>query len=452
MAKTKPSPYRCSECGWESAKWVGRCGECQAWSTLIEVGRTLGSTKPALISNAAVAISDQELIEAGKSPTSISELDRVLGGGIVPGSVILLAGEPGVGKSTLLLEVAAAWAKNSGNSLYITAEESAAQVKLRAERINAIDDQLYLASETDLATILGLIEHHKSSLVIIDSIQTISSSELEGAAGGVTQVRESAAALISIAKRSNTAIVLVGHVTKEGTIAGPRMLEHIVDVVLNFDGDRHTSLRILRSVKNRFSATDEIGCFDLAESGLVEVTDPSQLFRTQRTDSIAGTCLTVSMEGQRPLITELQALVASSSLASPRRATSGVDSARVSMVLAVLERRANIKVAKEDCYVATVGGMKIYEPAADLAIALSIASAATDQPIPPTVVAIGEIGLTGEIRRTANIQKRITEAARLGITDAIVPVGTKPVTGIRLYESADLSSAVKNLRTIAKAN
>ena len=208
----------------------------------------------------------------------------------------------------------------------------------------------------------------------------------------------------------------------------------------------------MRSVKNRFGATDEIGCFDLAESGLVEVTDPSQLFRTQRTDSIAGTCLTVSMEGQRPLITELQALVASSSLASPRRATSGVDSARVSMVLAVLERRANIKVAKEDCYVATVGGMKIYEPAADLAIALSIASAATDQPIPPTVVAIGEIGLTGEIRRTANIQKRITEAARLGITDAIVPVGTKPVTGIRLYESADLSSAVKNLRTIAKAN
>ena len=288
-------------------------------------------------------------MEANKTSTNISELDRVLGGGIVPGSVILLAGEPGVGKSTLLLEVAAAWARAVGDSLYISAEESAAQVKLRAERIAAIDNRLYLAAETDLATILSLIDHHQPKLVIVDSIQTISSSELDGAAGGVAQVRESAAALISAAKRSQTAIILVGHVTKEGAIAGPRMLEHIVDVVLNFDGDRHTSLRILRSVKNRYGATDEIGCFDLAESGLIEVADPSELFRTNRGQPIAGTCLTVSMEGQRPLITELQALVASSSLVSPRRATSGVDSSRVSMVLAVLERKDGIKVAKDDC-------------------------------------------------------------------------------------------------------
>lgn len=449
MAKTK-SQFKCTECGWESAKWVGRCGECQAWSTLIEAGRTLGSTQPVKLTQYAVPITDTQIMEANKTSTQIAELDRVLGGGIVPGSVVLLAGEPGIGKSTLLLEVAAAWAKSVGDSLYLSAEESAAQVKLRAERIAAVHDRLYLAAETDLATILGLIEHHQPKLVIVDSIQTISSSELDGAAGGVAQVRESAAALIAAAKRSQTAIILVGHVTKEGTIAGPRMLEHIVDVVLNFDGDRHTSLRILRSVKNRYGATDEIGCFDLAESGLVEVKDPSELFRTTRKQPIAGTCLTVSMEGQRPLITELQALVATSSLVSPRRATSGVDSSRVSMVLAVLERKAGIKVAKEDCYVATVGGLKIVEPAADLAIALSIASAATEKPIEPTVVAIGEIGLTGEIRRATNINRRLSEAERLGMLHAIVPAGTNYNGKIKLHQVDDLANAVSVLNQLTK--
>lgn len=441
MAKQK-SLFKCSECGWESAKWVGRCGECQAWSTLIEAGRTVGSTKPVNLNTFAVPITDTQIMEATKIATNISELDRVLGGGIVPGSVVLLAGEPGIGKSTLLLEVAAAWAKSIGDSLYISAEESSAQVKLRAERINAIHDRLYLAAETDLSTILGLIAHHNPKLVIIDSIQTISSSELEGAAGGVAQVRESAAALISAAKQSQTAIVLVGHVTKEGTIAGPRMLEHIVDVVLNFDGDRHTSLRILRSVKNRYGATDEIGCFDLAESGLIEVADPSELFRTSRKQPIAGTCLTVSMEGQRPLITELQALVATSSLVSPRRATSGVDSSRVSMVLAVLERKAGIKVAKDDCYVATVGGLKIVEPAADLAIALSVASAAKEKPINPNLIAIGEIGLTGEIRKATNINRRLAEAERLGIKHAIIPIGTKYQGKLELHQVEDLADAI----------
>lgn len=449
MAKTK-SLYKCTECGWESAKWVGRCGECQAWSTLIEAGRALGSTQPIKLSSYAVPITDAQIMEANKTSTKIAELDRVLGGGIVPGSVILLAGEPGIGKSTLLLEVAAAWAKSVSHSLYISAEESAAQVKLRAERISAINDRLYLAAETDLATILGLIDHHQPKLVIIDSIQTIASSELDGAAGGVAQVRESAAALIGAAKKSQTAIILVGHVTKEGTIAGPRMLEHIVDVVLNFDGDRHTSLRILRSVKNRYGATDEIGCFDLAESGLVEVTDPSELFRTSRKQQIAGTCLTVTMEGQRPLITELQALVATSSLVSPRRATSGVDSARVSMVLAVLERKAGIKVAKDDCYVATVGGLKIIEPAADLAIALSVASAAKDRPIEPNVIAIGEIGLTGEIRRATNITRRLAEAERLGMKHAIVPSGTNYSGKLQVHEVTDLADAINNLNQLSK--
>ncbi|MFZ9840864.1 MAG: DNA repair protein RadA [Candidatus Nanopelagicales bacterium] len=449
MAKPK-SLYRCTECGWESAKWVGRCGECQAWSTLTESGRAVGSTQPVKLTNFAVPITDTQIMEANKTSTKIAELDRVLGGGIVPGSVILLAGEPGIGKSTLLLEVAAAWAKSVSDSLYISAEESAAQVKLRAERIGAVSDKLYLAAETDLATILGLIDHHQPKLVIVDSIQTISSSELDGAAGGVAQVRESAAALIAAAKKSQTAIVLVGHVTKEGTIAGPRMLEHIVDVVLNFDGDRHTSLRILRSVKNRYGATDEIGCFDLAESGLVEVTDPSELFRTARKQPIAGTCLTVSMEGQRPLITELQALVATSALVSPRRATSGVDSSRVAMVLAVLERKAGIKVAKDDCYVATVGGLKIVEPAADLAIALSIASAAKEKPIGPDVIAIGEIGLTGEIRRATNINRRLAEAERLGIQHAIVPSGTSYSGKLKLHQVEDLAAAVSKLNQLEK--
>jgi DNA repair protein RadA/Sms len=444
VAKPK-SLFKCAECGWESAKWVGRCGECQAWSTLVESGRPVGSTKPVSLSNFAVPITDTKIMEATKVATNISELDRVLGGGIVPGSVVLLAGEPGIGKSTLLLEVAATWAKSIGDSLYVSAEESAAQVKLRAERINAIHDRLYLASETDLSTILALIEHHNPRLVIIDSIQTISSSELEGAAGGVAQVRESAAALIGAAKRSQTAIVLVGHVTKEGTIAGPRMLEHIVDVVLNFDGDRHTSLRILRSVKNRYGATDEIGCFDLAESGLIEVADPSELFRTNRENPIAGTCLTVNMEGQRPLITELQALVATSSLVSPRRATSGLDSSRVAMVLAVLERKGGIKVAKDDCYVATVGGLKVIEPAADLAIALSIASASKEIAISPDIVAIGEIGLTGEIRRATNINRRLNEAERLGVKLAIVPKDTNYSGKLELKKVDSLSLALKVL-------
>ena len=448
MAKPK-ALYKCSECGWESAKWLGRCGECQAWSTLIEAGRSLGSTQPVKLTNYAVPITDTQIMEANKTSTNISELDRVLGGGIVPGSVILLAGEPGVGKSTLLLEVAAAWARAVGDSLYISAEESAAQVKLRAERIAAIDNRLFLAAETDLATILSLIAHHQPKLVIVDSIQTISSSELDGAAGGVAQVRESAAALISAAKRSQTAIILVGHVTKEGAIAGPRMLEHIVDVVLNFDGDRHTSLRILRSVKNRYGATDEIGCFDLAESGLIEVADPSELFRTNRGQPIAGTCLTVSMEGQRPLITELQALVASSSLVSPRRATSGVDSSRVSMVLAVLERKAGIKVAKDDCYVATVGGLKIIEPAADLAIALSVASAAKERPINPAIVAIGEISLTGEIRRASNINRRLAEAERLGMQHAIVPAGTTYSGKLNVHQVEDLAAALAALTKLS---
>lgn len=448
MAKPK-ALYKCSECAWESAKWLGRCGECQAWSTLIEAGRSLGSTQPVKLTNYAVPITDTQIMEANKTSTNISELDRVLGGGIVPGSVILLAGEPGVGKSTLLLEVAAAWARAVGNSLYISAEESAAQVKLRAERIAAIDNGLFLAAETDLATILSLIAHHQPKLVIVDSIQTISSSELDGAAGGVAQVRESAAALISAAKRSQTAIIVVGHVTKEGAIAGPRMLEHIVDVVLNFDGDRHTSLRILRSVKNRYGATDEIGCFDLVESGLIEVADPSELFRTNRGQPIAGTCLTVSMEGQRPLITELQALVASSSLVSPRRATSGVDSSRVSMVLAVLERKAGIKVAKDDCYVATVGGLKIIEPAADLAIALSVASAAKERPIDPAIVAIGEIGLTGEIRCASNINRRLAEAERLGMQHAIVPAGTTYSGKLNVHQVEDLAAALAALTKLS---
>jgi DNA repair protein RadA/Sms len=353
----------------------------------------------------------------------MDELDRVLGGGLVPGAVVLLAGEPGVGKSTLLLE-AGALAAASGRVLYVTGEESAAQVRLRADRIGAVSDSLYLAAETDFAALLGHVQAVDPALLIVDSVQTISAAGVDGVPGGVTQVREIAAALTTLAKQRTLTTVLVGHVTKDGSVAGPRTLEHLVDVVLHFDGDSRGPLRMVRAQKNRFGPTDEIGCFELGEYGLIGLPDPSGLFLSQRHEPVAGTCVTVTLEGRRPLVAEVQTLVCETNGEPPRRVVSGLDSARLGMMIAVLQRRARIGIGRHDVFAATVGGMRLAEPSVDLAVGLAIASALAEVSVPGDLVAIGEVGLAGEIRRVTGVQRRIAEAERMGFRRAIIPAGS----------------------------
>lgn len=443
--------YRCSECGWQTAKWVGRCGECQAWGSVAEVGAVTARTAPvASVQRPAVPIGEVDATRAAARSTGVAEFDRVLGGGLVPGAVVLVAGEPGIGKSTLLLDIAARAARSGEHGerrvLYVSGEESTAQVRSRAERIEAMARSLFLASETDLATLLGQVEQVEPELLVVDSVQTVSSAEVEGAAGNVSQVREVAAALIQVAKARGIAVLLVGHVTKDGSIAGPRVLEHLVDVVVQFEGDRHSRLRLVRAVKNRFGPTDEVGCFDLSDVGIVGLADPSGLFLSGRTAAVAGTCVTVTLEGRRPLVTEVQALVTSSSLATPRRATSGLDTARVNMILAVLDKRAQAPIGGSDAYLSTVGGVRLTEPAADLAVTLALAGAITDLPLPPGTVAFGEVGLAGEVRPVTGAHRRLAEAARLGFTRAVVPpgvLGAGPVPeGLRLLEVATVGEAV----------
>ncbi len=377
--------FRCTECGWTSAKWVGRCGECQQWGTVIETATITGiaerAVTPVAPTRSARPITSIDTRETPRRTTGIGEFDRVLGGGIVPGAAILLSGEPGVGKSTLLLEVAAQSARAGRRVLYASAEESLGQVRLRAERTGALHDELYLASETDLATILGHVDETAPELLIVDSVQTVSSSLIDGAAGQPSQVREVASTLIRLAKERGLPVIIVGHVTKDGQVAGPRILEHLVDVVCHFEGDRQTSLRFVRALKNRFGATDEVGCFEQTQGGIAEVPDPSALFLGHGSRE-PGTCVTIALEGRRALPVEVQALTLPGSGPNPRRVVSGVDSARVAMVLAVLEKRAGIKTSDQDVYVSTVGGVRLVEPAADLAIALAVASAITGRANP----------------------------------------------------------------------
>ncbi|MGH8776685.1 MAG: DNA repair protein RadA [Jiangellaceae bacterium] len=440
--------FRCAECGWSTPRWVGRCSECQAWGTVEQLGAPRISTVAAgPVSEAARPIGAVELKAARSRPTGVEEFDRALGGGLVQGAVVLLAGEPGVGKSTLLLEVAARWATDAGRALYVTGEESAAQVRLRAERTGGIADGLFLAAETDLAAVLGQIERVEPTLVVLDSAQTIANAEADGAPGGVTQVREVAAAMIKAAKERGMATILVGHVTKDGSIAGPRVLEHLVDVVLQFEGDRHSRLRMVRAVKNRYGPADEVGCFDLSDAGITSMPDPTGLFLSRHAEAVPGTCVTVTLEGRRPLLAEVQALVAPSALSTPRRATSGLDSARVAMVLAVLERRGDVRIHQADVYAATVGGARLAEPAGDLALMIAVASAARDLPLPPGLVAIGEVGLAGEVRRVTGLQRRLAEAERMGFTRALVPPDPGPLpAGIRVVEVADVVTALEAAR------
>ncbi|RBP63125.1 DNA repair protein RadA/Sms [Brevibacterium sanguinis] len=417
--------FTCTECGYTCVKWLGRCPECQAWGTLEEKGAGSARIKTKVKkSNGAKPITAVDATLAQAKPTYVSEFDRVLGGGIVPGAVVLLSGEPGVGKSTLLLDVASRIARFNAKVLYVTGEESAGQVRLRAERINAIEDTLLLAAETDLGATLGMIEAEEPALLVVDSIQTLASSEVDGVPGGVTQVREVAAALIREAKARNLPTVLVGHITKDGSIAGPRLLEHLVDVVCTFEGERHSRLRMLRSVKNRFGPTDEVGCFDMTENGIQSLEDPSGLFLSRSSGNPPGTCLTVTQEGKRPLLVEVQSLITPSAAGQSRRSVSGVDSSRVAMMLAVLSQHIKaIDLSKCDVFTATVGGAKLAEPASDLAICLSLASAAMTKALTDRFVAIGEISLSGEIRNVPNLGQRLNEAARLGIRRAVVAKG-----------------------------
>lgn len=424
MAKHQ-SAYACSECGWQAPKWVGRCGECQQWGTVAllgapkaTLGKTVRATAPAE-GREARPITELSGSSAVHRASGIGELDRVLGGGVVPGAAILFSGEPGVGKSTLLLDVAARIASTGAKVLYASGEESTGQVRMRAERTGALHDTLYLASENDLATVLGHIDAVQPELLIVDSVQTLASDQVEGSAGGPAQVREVASALIREAKARALPVVLVGHVTKDGSVAGPRLLEHLVDVVCHFEGDRQSSLRFLRSLKNRFGPTDEIGCFEMTSTGIAEVPDPSGLFLSRGSEPVSGTCATVAMEGRRALPVEVQALVAASATPNPRRVTSGVDSARVAMILAVLERRLGVKLHDKDVYVSTVGGVRLIEPAADLAIALAVMSAFVDRPLSHQLAAIGELSLAGEVRPVVGGAQRASEAKRLGYRELI---------------------------------
>ena len=442
MAKSTAG-FRCSECGWQTPKWVGRCGECQAWGTVEEMavprlvragiraaayGGTgasggAGRLGGGPVSTAAMPIGKVDATDAAARPTGLDELDRVLGGGLVPGAVLLLAGEPGVGKSTLLLE-AGAMVAAEGPVLYITGEESAAQVRLRADRIGAVSENLFLAAETDLDAVVSHVGSVQPRLLIIDSVQTIAAADVDGVPGGVTQVREVAASLTAVAKDRSMATILVGHVTKDGSVAGPRALEHLVDVVLQFEGDRHSRLRMVRAIKNRYGPTDEVGCFDLGEYGLIGLADPSGLFLSRHREPVPGTCVTVTLEGRRPLLAEVQALVGVSILEVPRRVTSGLDASRVGMVLAVLQRRADVKLGKQDVYAATVGGVRLTEPSVDLAVALALSSSVANLPVPQGVIAVGEVGLAGEVRNVAGVPRRIAEAERMGFRRAIVPAGS----------------------------
>ena len=441
--------YACTECGETSIRWVGRCPECQAWGTMAEAGvRAAALAMPALVTPRVVAesINRPDSSRARAVPTGISELDRVLGGGLVPGAVLLLAGEPGVGKSTLLLEVGHKFAQLGGApALIVTGEESTSQVRSRAARTHTMHDQLFLAAENDLGAVLAHLDAVKPGLLILDSIQTMVSGSIEGGIGGIPQIRGVAAAISAVAKERGIATVLVGHVTKDGSIAGPRVLEHLVDVVLYFEGDRHSSLRMLRAIKNRFGATDEVGCFEMHEEGIDELSDPSGLFVTGRDIAVPGTCVTVTVTGRRPLLSEVQALISPSSNngGSGRRSVTDLDSSRVSMLLAVLGRHADINLVDRDVYAASVGGIKITEPAVDLSIVLAMASASAGIALPSHFCAIGEVSLSGDIRRVSSAQRRMSEAARLGFKRIIVPTGTdwSRISGLHVREAPTVRSA-----------
>jgi len=451
MAKSTIT-FVCTDCGGESLRWAGQCPHCQAWNTLQEFQvRKAASGKGAPRAKAIggvskpVALGDVDAEAAPRRALAWDELNRVLGGGIVAGSLVLVGGEPGVGKSTLLMHAAAQVAADGGKVLYVSGEESAQQIRMRGQRLGVLDAGIFLLAETDLDLICDSISADTPQLVIIDSIQTVMDAGLEGSAGSVTQVRESAARLMRLAKETGVPIFLVGHVTKDGAIAGPRVLEHIVDTVLYLEGDRRQELRILRAMKNRFGSAEEIGVFAMGEAGLEEVPDPSAALLGNAAVASPGTAVVVAIEGTRPLLIEIQSLVNPvTTNYPPRRIASGLDINRLHMLIAVLEKRASVKLGQSDIFVNVAGGIRITEPAADLGLALSIYSNTRDRPLPDGLVVIGELGLAGEVRRVGQLERRLQEAARHGLTRALIPAGTKAgrPTGLEVVEVRSLAEAI----------
>ena len=436
MGKSK-TVYVCSDCGTQSPKWQGQCPGCGAWNTLVETvvepARAGGRFESLSVTSTVQTLADVEAVEAPRAPTGIDELDRVLGGGLVRGAVVLIGGDPGIGKSTLLLQ-ALATIGSSRKVLYVTGEESAAQVAVRASRLAVDARSVRLLAEIRLDQILATLRHEAPEVAVIDSIQTMYTDALQSAPGSVAQVRECAAQLTRVAKQTGITIVMVGHVTKEGALAGPRVLEHIVDSVLYFEGDTHSSFRMIRAIKNRFGAVNELGVFAMTDRGLRGVSNPSAIFLSSHRDDVPGSCVLVTQEGTRPLLVEIQALVDEAHAPQPRRLSVGLEQNRLAMLLAVLHRHAGVACFDQDVFVNAVGGVKISEPAADLAVLLAIASSLRNRPLPAKMVVFGEVGLAGEVRPVQRGQERLKEAAKLGFTRAIVPAANQPKGGIEGME------------------
>ena len=444
--------YVCSDCGAQHPKWNGQCATCGAWNTLVEdvvgndaplVSKTVAVNRSLNATSDPLPIMNVAHTAASAIPTGISEFDRVLDGGLVPGSVTLVSGEPGIGKSTLLLQLVGAW---SNTSLYVSAEESAQQVRLRAERIGVTGDDTYLVSAMSLGDIIAAIDKVKPSLVVVDSVQTIADESVESAPGSVTQVRECAFRLVQEAKARNVAVILVGHVTKDGNIAGPRLLEHVVDTVVSFEGDRLHPLRMVRAIKHRFGTTNELGLFEMTDRGLVGVPDASNLLLADRQHGVAGSVVVPTIDGQRPLLVEVQALTTKVATGvTPRRSAQGVESSRLAMLLAVLERRAKIPFASLEVYASVVGGVRLNDPGSDLAICLALASAALDTPVHSDMVALGEVGLGGELRHVTHLERRVIEAERMGFRQVLIPSNSKAPELHRatLVRAANISDALQ---------
>ncbi|MBA4536988.1 DNA repair protein RadA [Bacillus aquiflavi] len=455
MSKRK-TKYICQECGYESPKWMGKCPGCNQWNKMVEEiehtgrgrrGAFAHSYDDSSVLSKATPITSIETVSEPRIQTELIELNRVLGGGVVKGSLILIGGDPGIGKSTLLLQVSAQLAKKGQSVLYISGEESLKQTKLRADRLKVSSDTLLVYSETNLEEINRTIEKMNPNCVIVDSIQTVFHPDVTSAPGSVSQVRECTAELMRIAKTKGIAIFIVGHVTKEGSIAGPRLLEHMVDTVLYFEGERHHTYRILRTVKNRFGSTNEIGIFEMKELGLEEVANPSEIFLEERSEGASGSTVVASMEGTRPVLVEIQALISPTSFGNPRRMATGIDHNRVSLLMAVLEKRVGLLLQNQDAYLKVAGGVKLDEPAIDLAIAVCIASSFRDKPTKPSDCIIGEVGLTGEVRRVSRIEQRVNEAAKLGFERVILPMnnlgGWRGPKGIELIGVSSISEALQ---------
>lgn len=449
MAKTR-SQYVCQQCGHESIGYFGRCPECGTWGSLVEEVSAPASSSASGVRRTRHEprrLRDVPSAGASRRPVPIQEFSRVLGGGIVPGSLILMGGDPGIGKSTLLLQCAGRLTDEHSSVLYVTAEESEQQVRLRADRLDIASDNLYLLSETQIEPVVEAAEKLEPSVVIVDSIQTVYTDTLTSAAGSVGQVRESASQLAAFAKSRDVAVFIVGHVTKEGTIAGPRVLEHMVDTVLYLEGDRFHQYRILRAVKNRFGSTDEVGVFEMVESGMREVLNPSEAFLEERSNNAAGSAVTVTMEGTRPILVEVQGLTTDAAYGNARRTANGFELSRLQMLVAVLMKRVGLSLSDQDVYVNVVGGLRVVEPAVDLGVAVAVASSFRERRVDPTMAVVGEVGLSGELRSVGQLERRLAEAAKLGFKRVLAPATlgrglVRPPDGIEIVRASSLAEAV----------